>query len=446
MPNPKSLPELAGQGRTLHVLACLHGLLAHKSSPTLDRVLDSLAQAFDAGAAGLLLLPARTTVAAVNRTGNGETTAGRLPWDDPEVIQRAEQAHATREGPFLLATFGSGSSSWLLWLSRSQPLCAAEGKAANTRSEEKGEWTDEDAAALALAGPVLSRRLGPSTARPAWAQQMERAARQAHLETAIHVVRRLAHDYGNLCTGILGFSELALQQPVPPRTMQRYLRELHKSAEEGASLTQRLQQLARTHSATPGLCSPVAVLAEEEQRLCLLAGPGVTVRVELAVGLTALAIDAGPLRQVLAVILDNAREAVGATGSITVTAGTRALTAADCPDWYGNVQPGEYGEVLVTDSGPGLSPEARQRLFLEPFWSSRSRKRGFGLLTALGILQAHRGGLRLDQPPGGPLTVRFVVPRGAAPVSRVRSSSDASHRLSTEKAATSPPRPALATE
>jgi signal transduction histidine kinase len=432
MPHVTSLPEKAAPGRTLHVLAHLHGLLAAKSNPPLDQVLDGLARAFDVGTAGLLLLPARTPVATVTREGADAPGSGAGPWDDPEVIRRAEQSTTAviapdEKGPCLLTGFAAGGGSWLLWL---------WGK--------EGEWTAEDAAALALAGPVLARRLAAPAPRPAWAGQMERAVRQAHLESALHVVRRLAHDYGNLCTGILGFSELALQQPVPPRTLQRYLNELHKSAQEGASLTQRLQQLARTSSTALGLCSPATVLAEEEQRLRLLAGPEVAVRFELAVGLVGLAIDAGPLRQVLAAVLDNAREAVGEAGSITVTAQTRTLTAADCPDWYGNVQPGEHGEILVTDSGPGLSPEARQRLFLEPFWSSRSRKRGFGLLTAFGILQAHRGGLRLEQPPDRPLTVRLVVPRCAGPARRARNT-DAAHRLS-PAAAASPTRPALATE
>jgi signal transduction histidine kinase len=393
---PASLPGASAALAYLHELLCQ----SPEQGPSLDRLLDGLALAFDAAAAGLVLLPGSTLLAHAARDGASAWPTGPWPWEEqPELVGKALAGQTvsvpSADGSLLLAAGGSERAAWLLWL----------------RAEGEREWTTEEGAALTLAASVLGRQ-GTPGGQPAWARQLDRAARQGQLECAAGVVRRLAHDYGNICTSILGFSELSIQPSVPPRTLQRYLQELYRSAQEGAALTQRLQLLARRPVPAPGVCHPGPVLAEEEQRLRALAGPNVSIRVELAVGLGALAITTEQLRQVLTVVFDNAREAVGPAGSIAVTARPRALSPADCLEYFGNVQPGEHGEIVVIDSGPGLSAEARERLFREPFYSSKPRKGGFGLLTAFGILLAHRGGLRWDEPGrAGGLSVRLVVPR-----------------------------------
>src|SRR5437868_1053231 len=83
----------------------------------------------------------------------------------------------------------------------------------------------------ALAGQALGRRLATAE-QPRWAEHLERDARQQRLEDAATVVRRLAHDFGNVLTGILGFSELALAQQVPANTpLHGYLNEVYRAAQ-----------------------------------------------------------------------------------------------------------------------------------------------------------------------------------------------------------------------
>jgi len=62
--------------------------------------------------------------------------------------------------------------------------------------------------------------------RPRWGEQLDLAARQQRLEAAAAVTRRLAHDFGNVLTGILGFTELALAQQTPSNaSLHAYLNE-----------------------------------------------------------------------------------------------------------------------------------------------------------------------------------------------------------------------------
>jgi CheY-like chemotaxis protein len=130
----------------------------------------------------------------------------------------------------------------------------------------------------------------------------------------------------------------------------------------------------------------------------------------LADGLPRAAIDAGPLRQVLAVLLENARDAMQAAGAVSVASRAVDLSADDCLNLYGDARPGSYVEIAVTDAGPGLSADVAKRLFADLFFTNKPRRRGFGLAIAYGILHAHHGGLRLRPAPTGGTIAEIYVP------------------------------------
>ena len=84
------------------------------------------------------------------------------------------------------------------------------------------------------------------------------------LEHAAVALRRVAHDYGNVLTTVLGFSELALAQPMPADSaLHRYLTEVHRSAQCGAELTQQLRLFASRQGTTSSPCPLEPILAEE---------------------------------------------------------------------------------------------------------------------------------------------------------------------------------------
>jgi signal transduction histidine kinase/ActR/RegA family two-component response regulator len=392
----------------------VHGLLSRPAGDrqALDGLLGELAAAFEATGAGLAALPE----GRVLLRQAPDAVAGPWPWhDDPDLATRIRQsclalcAPRPGGGSLVLTVVDAPDGGWLVWV----------------EDGPDRTWSAGEAAALTLAGHVLGRWLkGPEPA-PRWARQVDRAARRQRLEQAAAVARRLAHDFGNVLTSILGFAELALAQPrSSDGALQTYLSELHKGAQCGADLTRVLRTFARrqavpTRSATVG-----PVLAEEEVRLRQAAGPDVQVEVSVAAELPAVGLDGEHLREVLAEVLNNAREAVGSSGGggpreITVTARAVTLDAADCLDLYGEARPGPFVEIVVADNGPGLSPEARRGLFAEPFFSTRSRRRGFGLASAYGVLCAHRGGLDVAGRPGGGTEVRLLIPVAVVPTAPV---------------------------
>jgi nitrogen fixation/metabolism regulation signal transduction histidine kinase len=104
-----------------------------------------------------------------------------------------------------------------------------------------------------------------------------------------------------------------------------------------------------------------------------------------------VSMDRAQMEQVFLNVTKNALEAIGAEGTITV----RFLRRDGRP------------AMVVEDSGPGLSPEARQNLFT-PFFSTKEHGQGIGLTLVQEILSQHRFQYSLDSPPGGPTHFTIV--------------------------------------
>ncbi|MBI1738628.1 MAG: HAMP domain-containing protein [Acidobacteria bacterium] len=121
---------------------------------------------------------------------------------------------------------------------------------------------------------------------------------------------------------------------------------------------------------------------------------GVTLRTELAPGLPSAKADPELLRRVLVNLIDNAAETLeGST--------VKELALSTCLS-----DDGESFEIVVADSGHGISPEDKDRLFL-PHFSTKERGTGLGLAIASRIVAEHHGTLRVED--NVPVGARFIV-------------------------------------
>ena len=65
--------------------------------------------------------------------------------------------------------------------------------------------------------------------------------------------------------------------------------------------------------------------------------------------------------------------------------------------------------ITVTDNGPGIPPDLREKVFT-PFFTTKSRGTGLGLATARRLIEAHQGNITIDCPPQGGTTVTIRLP------------------------------------
>ena len=134
---------------------------------------------------------------------------------------------------------------------------------------------------------------------------------------------------------------------------------------------------------------------------------GITLRTELAASLPLIKADCELLRRVVANLIDNAAEAMEGASVRQLRVSTRAEGDGDAV------------AIEISDSGHGISPEDKQRLFL-PHFSTKERGTGLGLAIASRIVAEHNGTIRVEDnvPTGTRFVIRFPAIEVPAPTAQ----------------------------
>ena len=229
----------------------------------------------------------------------------------------------------------------------------------------------------------------------------------------------VAHDFNNLLTGILGNASLALDGVGPHNPDRVLMEEVMKAAERAADLTRQLLAYAgkgRFVMRTVGLSS----LVREISGLVQTSIPKVVqLRMQLADPLPGIDADPGQLQQIVMNLVINGAEAIGPEGG-TVLVRT-SVQRVDSPyiatmsSVAGALREGDYVCLEVHDTGSGMSEETLGKIF-DPFFTTKFSGRGLGLSAVLGIVNAHKGALKVYSEMGQGTTFKVLFPVSPHPL------------------------------
>lgn len=259
-------------------------------------------------------------------------------------------------------------------------------------------------------GGTPGRDDGSDEGSPFWGTEAERRALQQRLEEAADLVGWLAHAFGNVLTGVLGFASLGLAELPPGTAVHGYLGEIRKAARQGQALVSRLLAFSRRTPAASGPTDVAGILAQEVDRRRAQWAPSVELSLQVPAGLPRVAIGPEALRQVLSEVLENAHAAVKPAGTVKLSARALELSPQAAGRLLGDAAAGPMVEVAIEDDGRGLAHDAWRRFLSEPFFSTKPRHRGLGLPVVYGLLRTHRGGFRIERPPEHGTVVRLMLP------------------------------------
>ena len=219
------------------------------------------------------------------------------------------------------------------------------------------------------------------------------------------LVSSVAHELNNPLTGVLAFSELLLTEPAlhgdePPAEELRELAEtIHREAGRAARTVGKLLTFARQHPPRREATDVNRVLLDAlDLRRYALRAQQVDIVMALDYELPPTWADGHQLQQVFLNLMTNAEHALLlAPLERRLTVGTRLHD--------GRIQ------VTVADTGPGLTPEVRERLF-EPFFTTKPEGEGtgLGLAVSTGIVREHGGRLAVRSVPGEGATFLVELP------------------------------------
>ncbi|GDY33098.1 sensor histidine kinase [Gandjariella thermophila] len=253
----------------------------------------------------------------------------------------------------------------------------------------------------ALEGTERQARAAEAQARSAEAQARAAEAQSRGSEARTRqFVADAAHELRTPIAGLQAVADAVLQSgpDADPDERDRMVLLLVREAQRAGRLVDDLLALAKIDAGLELQHERVDLftLANNEAERTKLLAPGMTI--EVAGEPVEVVGDPQRLTQVLANLMDNARQATGPDGRIRVTVG----------------RAGSFAEMVVADNGPGVPEADRERIFdrlvrLDQARDRRSGGSGLGLAIALGFVRAHGGDLTCEAPPPGESGAVFRV-------------------------------------
>lgn len=228
------------------------------------------------------------------------------------------------------------------------------------------------------------------------------------MESLGQLIGGMAHDFNNLLQVITTNLDLIAAGIGDQPAVAKNLAAAMAGVNSAARLTKQLLSFARRQ---PLITAPVdftGLLVKFEDIIRRTVGPSIILTTTLQPALWPLLADASQLEAALLNLVLNARDAMPHGGSLVIEAINVSLTNARS----GDLRPGDYVVITVTDTGVGMSREQLARA-VEPFYTTKpdGQGTGLGLSMVYGFMSQVGGTLRIKSEPGHGTTVQLSFPR-----------------------------------
>ena len=245
--------------------------------------------------------------------------------------------------------------------------------------------------AVRLAGDMIGNVLEREKHEGEKVKLTARLERALRMQMVGQLASGVAHNFNNIIAAILGYSEMASSEVEQGGKAARRIAEIEKAAERGRDLVDSILTFGRRSDARSSFVSASQLLSETASLLRASLPSGVQLTVaDVPTGLAMFG-EPAQLQQIIVNLCRNAAQAMGGSGGIDVSADAQRLTTARIFS-VGELEPGSYARIAVSDDGPGFSEEVGKRLF-EPFFTTRPAGTGLGLATVRKIVRDHDGAI-----------------------------------------------------
>lgn len=253
----------------------------------------------------------------------------------------------------------------------------------------------------------------------------ERAKLEVQLQQAMKMeaVGRLAggvaHDFNNLLTVISGNVQLLLMDLKPDDPFAITLNEIGSAAESAAALTRQLLAFSHKQIIEPKVLDINEIIATIRKMLTRLIGEDIELIAKPGKHLGAVRIDPGQFEQVLVNLAVNARDAMPSGGKLMIETADVHLDEEYCRG-HSYPHPGRYVQLVVSDTGHGMSTQVKAHLF-EPFFTTKEKGKGtgLGLATTYGIIKQLGGSIEVYSEEGLGTTFKIYLPCVEAKVEKL---------------------------
>ncbi|MDA8083751.1 MAG: ATP-binding protein [Nitrospiraceae bacterium] len=242
-------------------------------------------------------------------------------------------------------------------------------------------------------------------------RRLETQFRQAQkMEAVGHLAGGVAHDFNNILTAIIGYGNLLAMKLPEDGTLRGYADQILAASDRAANLTRSLLAFSRKQVIELMPVDLNEIVSGLKKMLERIIGEDIGIEVRTSDQDLVVRSDKGQIEQALINLATNARDAMPAGGTLTIT--TEEVRIDDGfirMHQYGS--PGRYALVSVTDTGTGMDRATMEHIF-EPFFTTKEVGKGTGLGLAMvyGTIKQHEGFINVWSEPGSGSTFRIYLP------------------------------------
>jgi signal transduction histidine kinase len=216
----------------------------------------------------------------------------------------------------------------------------------------------------------------------------------------------VAHDFNNILSVILGYSQIAAQEASPGSPLAGDIAQITQAADRASSLVRQLLAFSRKQVLQPQVIDLNVTVGDMLSMLKRLIGEHILLQTRLDPQLARIKADPGQMHQVLMNLVINARDAITAGGTLTIETANVDLDGSVGLHPEG-IAGGRCVMLAVSDSGVGMDAATQARIF-EPFFTTKpaGTGTGLGLSTVHGIVNQSGGSITVESEPGRGCTMR----------------------------------------
>ena len=221
----------------------------------------------------------------------------------------------------------------------------------------------------------------------------------------------VAHDFNNMLSVILGYTELIHNQLPPNDPMISDVMQIERAGTRARDITQQLLAFSRKQIIEPTVLDLNEMIATTQNGLARLIGEDIDLRFSPEPDLYRIKFDHSQLDQILINLAVNARDAMPQGGRLTIETANIRIDESFRREHLG-FEPGDYVLLSVSDTGMGMDKETLTHAF-EPFFTTKviGKGTGLGLATVYGIVNQGGGFIEASSEPGKGSVFKIYFPR-----------------------------------